>query len=251
MKNEANEMISINELLKYYPRKHGEHGVDSTLHMLAAKQKIVHEVFINPPGASWSQADIIRPRRNEIYRWDHMPRVTEAKRPNWVLQFNEDNKMNFLLVESKQSINDLYENMGKTLIQFFISSKSSLGLRYRPAWHRKKIDDPIWTFISPEDDDEIRFWFKKYDDKNIFFWPGFAFALTPEYYQTNDKIKREEIRSKCSDILKSRKDLKIVIGVGWSGPHHFPFAIADYSDDFKDTSFALKLAKLLEPILSQ
>lgn len=242
-------MISLDEILSYLPIQHGEHGVDASIHMLIHKQASLHEAFSNPPGASWAQFDIIRPMTNEIYRWDHMPRVPEAKRPDWVIQLNEKEVMNFLLIESKPRISDIYDDMGKLLIQFFTGSPNFLGLRKRPAWHRKPIEGNEWKFISPEEKDDIRFWFREYEDKLIRFWPGFAFALEPEYYPQPETLDRKAILGNIRKLLTPINNLKVIIAVGWCGKYHTPFIISDYSDDFKDTKFASELTKLLGPAL--
>jgi hypothetical protein len=242
-------MVELADILRYLPKQHGEHGVDATLHMLARKQNSIHEVFRNPPGGSWTHFDIIRPTTGEVYRWDHMPRLPEAKRPDWVLQFNENRTVNFLLIESKPSFSDVYDNMGKLLIQFFSGSRNFLGLRNRPAWHRKQRAQDEWTFITPKDDQTTRFWLKQYDDNQLKFWSGFAFALDPEYYQDTGDLDKAAILSRMGTLLGSRNDLEVIIGVGWTGEFHTPFVIRDYSENFRRTKFASELDKLLAPAL--
>lgn len=246
-------MISIADLLGYFPTQHGEHGVDSTLHMLAERQTSLHEVFSNTPGGSWTQFDILRPSANEIYRWDHMPRIPEAKRPDWVLQYNDGRIINFLVAESKEKFDDIYEDMGKLLIQFFTQSRGFLGIRNRPAWHKQRlrddraIDEANWELIPPTADPEIRFWFKDYDDRQLRFWPTFEFALEPEYYRDLAALGKDSVIRKMEGLLSRRTDIDVVIGVGWTGNFHTPFLLRSYSERFKTTKFASELDVLLRP----
>ena len=245
-------MNTLENILRYTPSRHGEHGVDATLHRLARRYGRVHEVFSNPPGGSWTCFDILRPQTSHVFRWDHIPRVpADAKRPDLVLQFNEGRKMNFLSIESKQNITDVYPKMGKLLIRFFIGSSGYLGLKDRPAWHFKKLGDSSWIFISPEDSEDLRFWFKKYNKQLITFWTGFAFALNPEYYQNIKEINVNHLQKALDDVFTKNRDLNVVIAVGWLGEYHVPFILRSYSDDFKLTQLASELDKLLSPVFLQ
>jgi hypothetical protein len=248
-------MISLWKILEYVPKQHGEHGVDATLHMLARNQSVLHEVFGNTPGGSWTQFDIIRPSSNEVYRWDHMPRIPEAKRPDWVLQHNEGNKLNFLVTESKQKIGDAYPDMGSLLLQFFNQTRGFLGIRRRPAWHRKEIQDNgdridnTWMFIPPEEDEATRYWFRDYDDNLLTYWTGFEFALDPEYYEEMQLVDKERVLGRIDELLRRRKDIQVAIAVGWAGKFHMPFVVRSYTNDFAKTGFSTALDKLLEPIM--
>lgn len=245
-------MTTLEDILSYTPNQHGEHGVDATLHRLAKKYGRIHEVFSNPPGGSWTCFDILRPQTGQIFRWDHIPRVpADAKRPDLVLQFNEGSKMNFLVIESKPSITDVYSKMGKLLTQFFTGSSRYLGLKDRPAWHFKRLEDPSWTFISPEDDEDLRFWFKKYDRQLINFWTGFAFAIAPEYFERIEELNVNLLQGKLDKVIVKNRDLNVVILVGWVGEHHVPFILRSYSDDFKFTRLASELNNLLSPCVLQ
>lgn len=243
-------MTKLDILLGYLPSKHGEHGVDATIHMLSRRQSRIHEVFCNPPGGSWSKFDILKPESTEIYRWDHMPRVPpEAKRPDTILQFNRGRDIHLLLLESKRSFSDFYPQMGILLKQYFTGSRNFIGLKDRPAWHRREISSEEWTFIPPDADENIRYWFKNYDRSLVHFWSGFAFAISPEYYADEKKIDVNEIADDMERLLQSQKDLHVTIAVGWRGPYHCPFVLRIYSKAFEETEFARILDSLLKPVL--
>jgi hypothetical protein len=177
-----------------------------------------------------------------------MPRVPEAKRPDFVLQFNEARMMNFILLESKQAIQDVYPNMGTLLTQFFTGSNTYLGLKKRPAWHRKDVKDEKWSFIPPDENDDIRFWFKELEESRVRYWPGFAFALTPEYVAKPTDIDNEGIAKQLGALLRSNSGLDIAILIGWIGEHHMPFAIRAYSEKFEGSLLAPELDEFLKPV---
>ena len=239
-------MIDIEKLKEYLPKKHGEHGVDSILHRLIKREKRLHEVFCNPPGGSWTQFDILRPKTDLMYRWDHIPRVpAKAKRPDLVIQMNDDDMMNFILIESKKSINEIYEDMSKLLIRFFTGSPGYVGIMNRPPWHQTNVKSPSWEVVKPEHNDEDRYWFKNYSKDKIHFWTGFSFAFNPEKYIRAEDFDKEENLEKMKDILKSN-DLDVVIGCGWHGKHEYPFLLKMFSEDFKKT----KLCTILKESIS-
>jgi len=243
-------MVNIEDLLLYLPKQHGEHGVDATLHMLTRRQSRIHEVFTNPPGGSWTSFDILRPSSDEVYRWDHMPRVPEAKRPDLVLQLNEDREMSFILLESKQTISDVYERMGISLIEFFTGSSADyLGLKNRPAWHRRCLNDERWELITPDDDENLRYWFRSHPESQVYYWPGFTFAMDPEHIENIRNLDTERMMAQQAELMRSHPDLHIVILIGWHGDRHEPFALRTYSDEFGETNLAEELDTMLEPVL--
>ena len=245
-------MVKLDRLLGYLPSKHGEHGVDATIHMLSRRQSIINEVFCNPPGGSWSKFDILRPESSEIYRWDHIPRVPpKAKRPDSILQFNQGRDIHLALLESKKSFSDFYPGMGILLKQYFTGSSNYIGLRDRPAWHRRHISSEKWSFIPPDEDENIRYWFKNHDRSSVHFWSGFAFALSPEYYADEEDIDIIEIKNDMEGLLQSQTNLHIIIAVGWRGKYHYPFMLRVYSEVFEMTEFAHNLDSLLEPVIYQ
>jgi len=239
-------MLDLKLINDYFPASHGEHGVDATLHRIILKQTIFHEVFSNPPGGSWTQFDILRPNSDLIYRWDHMPRVPpDAKRPDLVLQLNIDSKMDFLLIESKKSHTDIYNNIATLLKQFFTGSTGYHGLKNRPPWHFKKNSEIDWSVVKPEIDEKERYWFKKIQSNEINFWTGFAFALTPEYYSEEKSIEKETWIKKMKELLKTY-DLDVIIGVSWIDKEHKPVIIKVFSEKFFHSKFGEKLSSIIK-----
>ncbi len=234
-------------MLRYTPLQHGEHGVDATLHMLLRNQSEVHEVFCNPPGGSWTRFEILRPQTGESYLWDHMPRVpTNARRPDSVLQFNKDGEINFLLVESKQSIKDIAAGVGASLKRFFTGSTGYIGLRDRPAWHLKTAGSDIWQVIPSDSREDVRYWLKKYPGSLVHFWGCFAFAIEPEYHREIAFKIGAELAEKMTAQLKE-SDLDMIVAIGWRGLYHEPTLLSIYSDEFSRTTFSRGLKRLLAP----
>jgi hypothetical protein len=238
-------MTSIESLLRYVPSLHGEHGVDATLHMLVRNQEHLHEVLCNPPDASWGRLEITRPRTDEIYLWDHVPRVPPAKRPDSVIEFVEDIDIHFLLTESKQHIGDIYPKMGILLKQFFTGAVGYVGILDRPAWHRRHQQSEEWEVLPPEADD-VRYWLKRYPRSLIHFWTAFAFALEPEHSANESRSIDAETLAEMEAIVK-RAGLDAVIAVRWFGVQHTPRVFSVYSPEFRKSRFSSRLDGLLEP----
>ena len=238
-------MLDIEKINEYIPKCHGEHGVDATMHRILLRQSIFHEVFSNPPGGSWTQFDIIKPKTDIIYRWDHMPRVpSEAKRPDLVLQFkNKD--MQFLVIESKKSISDIYNNISDLLKNFFMGSEDYIGLKNRPPWHYKNSSESDWKVVKPNVDKKERYWFKLIDDKKITLWTGFAFALKPEYYTEEKLIKKEEWIKKMKTLIKNY-DLDVILGISWIDKEHNPVIIKVFSEKFANSLFGKKFSEIIK-----
>lgn len=250
--------MNTDKLLEYIPTIHGEHGVDSVLHMLCKKQKSIHEVFSNPPGGSWTEFRIIHPITQEEYSWDHIPRDpksvkpdniltdTDAKRPDAVFQFNDRDHMNFLTVESKQKRSLYYSNMAPGLRNFFLSKDNFLGMKNRPAWLKanKNSDFDVIEINDPE-----RYWFRDYEISKVNLWPCFAFAPTPEYLSDLKSILFQKFRQELIAILNLNEGLDLALCVGWHGKYHYPFVIREYSENFGKTTFSKELDKLFAPIL--
>jgi len=178
-----------------------------------------------------------------------MPRVPEAKRPDLVLQSNEGKEMNFILLESKQKISDAYDRMGTSLMEFFTGSHDYLGLKSRPAWHRRRLNDERWRLITPDDNEDLRYWFRSYPESLVPYWPGFAFAADPEHLDNIRSLNTGRIMTQHAELLRSHPDLHIVILIGWHGDRHEPFAVRTYSDEFGETNVADELDTMLEPVL--
>jgi len=230
-------MMRLNDILRYVPRTHGEHGVDATIHGLLKDSYELHEAYSNPPGGSWAELDIIQPNTGSLFRWDHIPRVArEAKRPDSIVQYNEDVVMNILLIESKKQRTDYYEDMKKLMIQYFTGSNGFNGLKNRPAWHNKPRGSEEWIFMLDDRFNDERYWFQNINDSHVNFFAGFSYALTPEHYSHLSEVNFDEIKRSQEDLLNS-DNIDIIIGMGWYDQFHYPFTIITYDDGFERTSF--------------
>ena len=236
-------MTKLNTLLGYLPTSHGEHGVDAFLHELIQRQDSLHEVFSNPPGGSWTQFDILQPNSTLIFRWDHMPRVSTAKRPDFVVQKNIDHEINLLSVESKRYITQVEEKISARLVEYFTEES---GIKNKPAWHFKEVEGEDWKVIPPKGDDKQSYWFRDYDKDKVSFWSGFAYGLVPEHYENVKEIPtRVELEKQMALIKKEGFDF--VIGIGWQGECHFPFAIWSMSKAFSENILGRQLQEILAP----
>jgi len=257
-------MIQINSLVTYLPTSHGEHGVDATLHMLCMSGGPLHEVFSNPPGGSWTQFDLIRPRTEDVYRWDHIPREPKAlvKRPDLVLQLNDGDNMNLLSVESKLNFQAAEENMSEKLMRYFAGTPEFTGLKQKPAWHSRKglIAEPEiiegvsatpqrWQVLAPDASENERYWFRDYPEQKIIFWSGFAYALAPEVYEDATTVNQDKILREMGVLQNSQPDLDVVIAIGWAGKFHEPFILRSYSKRFASSKMFEGLDAHLKPAL--
>ena len=231
-------MINLQNILRYVPSRHGEHGVDSVLHRLCKSNTLLHESYSNPPGASWAEITLLHPT-GTLYHWDHMPRAPAlAKRPDSIIQFNDNEEIHLLAIESKEKITDSYANMANLLKNFFIGSSNYDGIFNRPFWHRT-FPGTTSSYIKNEQE---RYWIKEYTSR--FVYSGFAFSFDPEYYENMSFFDSSHWTSSMQDQL-DKEQLDIVIGVGWHGVEHIPFTKIVTSDSFKTTKFAKTLTKTL------
>ncbi len=119
-----------------------EHDVDSTLHLLFARQESHHvfEAMCNPPGGDWSGLSLLNFRTREEYRWSSLPRVSgvESKRPDHVIQFAlEDGRVALLAIESKNRPSDLEHKVGsrlKTYIRQLIKTPPIISRTVNAEW---------------------------------------------------------------------------------------------------------------------
>jgi len=229
-------MISLDELQKYVPSQHGEHGVDSVIHRLCDKSSKLYESYCNPPGASWAEIKIIHPATGKIYSWDHIPRKpSKAKRPDSIIQYNENHIINLLSIESKQKISDKYANMNNLLKNFFTGNSKFNGLFNRPTQHRKDSRNKNSQFLGCNNNSETN-WIKNYDRSKINLYSGFAFAFEPEFYSKLTNFQETSWISQMKKLIQ-QNDLDIIIGVGWYGETHIPFTRIISSDTFSQTNF--------------
>lgn len=257
-------MIDITELLSYLPNQHGEHGVDATLHMLFRGAGPLNEVFVNPPGGSWAQFDLIRPESQDIYRWDHIPRahVASVKRPDLVLQLNDCANMHLLSLESKLNVASAEQDMAERLTRHFVGAQGFIGLQQRPAWHRMRgqgikpevIEGLLptrnrWEVIPPDEPDNERYWFRDYPDAQVTFWSGFAYALRPEIYAGVDTVRKDLVGRELEQLMRTHHGLDVVIAVGWAGEFHEPFLLRRCSSRFTNSEMSRGLDKHLQAAL--
>jgi len=236
-------MIEIEKILKYVPKEHGEHGVDSVIHRSILKNPALIESYSNPPGASWAEIIIQNPISKEFFSWDHIPREPKcAKRPDAIIQYNKNNNSNLLILESKGKISQIYNDINKLLKEFFLGNVNFNGLFNRPTQHRKNPENKQWEFLK-ENSSIDSYWIQKMKSK-INLYTGFAFGFEPEFY---DDLESFEKLKWINKMKKMRDDhsLDIVIGIGWYGIQHVPFSHIIVDTDFLKTEFYLQLKSSL------
>jgi hypothetical protein len=121
-----------------------EHDVDSTLHILFARQSDhgVFEGMCNPPGGDWSGLSLLDFQTGTEYRWTSLPRVSGAggKRPDHMIQFSREGKRSILLaIESKTQSTDLEENVGSRLKVYIRRLIGTDPIAIRPAKREWKL----------------------------------------------------------------------------------------------------------------
>lgn len=234
-------MIDLTALMRYVPSQHGEHGVDALLHLCARSGGDLHEVFSNPPGASWTQFDIRHPRTGDFYRWDHIPRapVKQVKRPDWVVQCNEGDDVHLLALESKVALGDLETDIAPRLTACF--THPTEGLLNKPAWPYYSIAEPRWQFLPPDAPNSLRYWLRDYDRQRLHLWSGFACALAPEYYADTRDAPLAEVHAALDAALTQQRDLDVIIAIAWTGEFHEPLLLRRYSAPFQATPMATLL----------
>lgn len=99
-----------------------EHDVDTAIHLLFSNQEkyAIFEGMCNPPGGDWSGISVLDYSTKDEFRWTSLPKVSAigGKRPDHVIQVLYENKVYFLVIESKGKANDLEENIGNNLSQY-------------------------------------------------------------------------------------------------------------------------------------
>lgn len=105
------------EKLDLSPINYREDDVDSLFYLLFSYESNAFYGMCNPPGGDWSGLSL---KINEIeYRWLSLPRVSDDKRPDHIVEFLCDSAKPFILtMESKEKAEDLEENIGCRLSQY-------------------------------------------------------------------------------------------------------------------------------------
>jgi hypothetical protein len=135
----------------------GEQDVDTSLHIIFTKLFPVRtfEGLCNPPGGDWSGISLKANLNSEEYRWLTLPRVTATnqKRPDHIFQ-TFDEKKYIVIVESKDTIRQIEENIGPRLIRYVKELTNSVPDIERSSsaekWvhSRKKFDTEQYEFVS-------------------------------------------------------------------------------------------------------
>jgi len=135
----------------------GEQDVDTSLHIIFSKLFPVQtfEGLCNPPGGDWSGISLKTELGSEEYRWLTLPRVTatDQKRPDHIFQTFEDKKF-IIIVESKDSVRQIEDNIGPRLIRYVKELTNSVPDIQRPSsdnqwFHSKeKFNKEHYHFVS-------------------------------------------------------------------------------------------------------
>lgn len=135
----------------------GEQDVDTSLHIIFTKlfPVQVFEGLCNPPGGDWSGISLKPDSGPEEYRWLTLPRVTAAdqKRPDHIFQtFDEKNFI--VIVESKDSVRQIEDNIGPRLVKYVKELTNSVPDIQRSSnenqWvhSRKRFEADRYEFVS-------------------------------------------------------------------------------------------------------
>jgi hypothetical protein len=138
-------------------QKFGEQDVDTSLHIIFTKLFPVQtfEGLCNPPGGDWSGISLKADSRSEEYRWLTLPRVTatDQKRPDHIFQ-TFDGKKFIVIVESKDTVRQIEDNIGPRLIRYVKELTNSVPDIERSSsdeqWvhSRRKFDTQKFEYVS-------------------------------------------------------------------------------------------------------
>lgn len=99
------------------PQNFREDDVDSLFYLLFTYETSAFYGMCNPPGGDWSGLSLILD--NIEYRWLSLPRVSNEKRPDHVIEiFTKNEKPYLLIMESKEKACDLEVNVGERLSNY-------------------------------------------------------------------------------------------------------------------------------------
>ena len=110
-------------ILDYTPASlngtYGEQDIDTTIHQIFGINNIsnIKECFCNPPGGDWSGISYFA-MNGEEYRWTSLPRVSDGKRPDHIIQIRREYKDLFLSIESKGLGINLEDEIGVKLSKY-------------------------------------------------------------------------------------------------------------------------------------
>jgi len=228
----------LSSLRDFTPERHGEQGVDASIHGVVEDSDEIHEVFCNPPGGSWTEFDIIHPTNDFISRWDHIPRrPPRVKRPDQVFQYNDGGILTLLTIESKYELSDLTSDIGDRLIGYFEGHDNYTGLRQRPCWHQKTPHGK-WNVIPEEASEDQRYWFRDYPD--VKYLSGFMFANSPLNLRDRDEI------DEALEQVLSNSDVHVAISVSWTPENQYPLLYMKGDSEFRTTAISTVLQSALD-----
>ncbi len=105
------------DIVSNVPKRYQENDVDAIMHYIFKYLMEEHsfEGLCNPPGGDWSGLSVLL--EGKEYRWLSLPRVSpNGKRPDHIIELFDitDNPL-LLIIESKERVNDLENNIGDAL----------------------------------------------------------------------------------------------------------------------------------------
>lgn len=128
-----------------YPTEYSEQDVDTAIHTLFtySNDPNIFEALCNPPGGDWSGISVLNFVLKEELRWTSLPRVSdvEGKRPDHVIEFNFENCVYLLVIESKDTANRLEAEIGPRMQRYI-----ERLLPIPPIAHRN--DGENWNLID-------------------------------------------------------------------------------------------------------
>lgn len=101
------------------PTEYHEDDVDTGIHFMFTEvlKNVCFEGLCNPPGGDWSGISVIEHNKEE--RWLSLPRVSDAKRPDHLIEIaGVFDKPLLLIIESKERSVDLEPDVGNRLIAY-------------------------------------------------------------------------------------------------------------------------------------
>ncbi len=152
-----------------WPTKLGEHDIDTCIHTIFhhGLPDQAFEMMCNPPGGDWSGVSFRANDSGKEWRWTSLPRVsaTGAKRPDHIFLLHRSGAQDLLLViESKDKVGSLRENVGPDLVQYVEDllhhdptiERNQSGERWVPAQSKPCLEGQrsvsIIAFLDTTDD---------------------------------------------------------------------------------------------------
>ena len=224
-------------LLKEIP-EHGEQEVNFLLHKIFQDKKNIYEGYSNPPGGSWSALRIVRPDTKDEYIWTNIKRDQTKKfiKPDYIIQFIADKKIQLLTIESKKKESDAKLDASEMMEQFFTRKNDPIGMYEKPTlFVRKKNQTEVL-------DNKDLYWIKKWKEKQIF--TSFAFCYPDDDTDWN-KLDRDRVRRNL-DFTGNMKNFDVLFGIGWCGKYREPFVVLRLAKEFGKTAFGQRIQEIVK-----